>query len=59
MKRILKYIVTGMIVGGFLPAILHLLGITVLASTEDIVVHTLSAIVGIVIGLIAYRIRNG
>ena len=58
MKRILKYIVIGMIVGGSLPVILHPLEITVLASAGDIVVHTASAMVGIVISLIAYRIRN-
>ncbi len=58
MNSLLKHAVIGMIVGGILPAVLHPLKITVFVSLEDILAHTISTIIGALVGLIIYKIRN-
>lgn len=55
---LLKYLVTGVIMGESLPAILHPLGITIFASREDVLAHLISAVIGGGIALIIYKIRS-
>ncbi len=59
MKPKLTYIIIGFILGGIiLPALLHPLKITVFASTTDIVTHLTGGLIGILISLIIYKLKN-
>lgn len=58
MNSLLKYMLGGMVAGGILPGMLHLLKITVFASVEGIITHMIGAISGIIIGLVIYKLRN-
>ncbi len=58
MNSLLKHVLVGVIVGGILPAMLHPLKITVFVSLEDILAHTIGAIIGALTGLVIYKIRN-
>ena len=58
MKSKTKYAIIGLGVGGFLPALLHLLKITDLVSVEDVIAHTIGGLVGAATGLVVYRLKN-
>ncbi len=57
-KGLLFYVIAGFTIGGVAPVLLNLLGITVFLSTEDIMIRTISGIIGIFVGLIAWKMRT-
>lgn len=51
-------VTVGLALGGIvLPALLHPFGVTVLFSEEDIIVHTLGGLIGILIGLSVWILK--
>lgn len=58
MKSKTKYAVTGLVLGGFLPALLHPLKITVFTSIEDVLFHTIGGLAGISLGLLIWLLRS-
>ncbi len=58
MKSKTKYAIIGLVLGGFLPALLHPLQITVFTSMEDVLFHTIGGLAGISIGLLIWLLRS-
>ena len=58
MKSKTKYAIIGLVLGGFLPALLHPLKITGLVSVEDVIMHIIGGLVGTAIGLVVYKLKN-
>lgn len=58
MKSKMKYAIIGLVAGGFLPAFLHPLKITVFASVGDVMIHIIGGLVGAAVGLGIYKIKS-
>ncbi len=49
-SELLIFCIVGLAIGLTLPAIFHILGITVFLTTQDIIIHSTSGLIGILIG---------
>lgn len=58
MKSKAKYAIIGLVLGGFLPALLHPLKITVFASIEGVIFHIIGGLAGISIGLLIWLLKS-
>ncbi len=58
MKSKTNYAIIGLVLGAFLPAVLHPLKATVFASVEDVIIHIIGGLVGTIVGLGFYKVIN-
>lgn len=55
---LLVYSIVGLAIGLTLPALFHILGLTVFFTTQDIIIHSTSGLIGILIGYYVWTLKN-
>ncbi len=55
---LLIYGIVGLAIGLTLPALFHILGLTIFLTTQDIIIHSTSGLIGILIGYYVWTLKN-